>query len=47
MPDFAEFYNNLGTAVMELERFDEALDAFAKAIEIAPQLAQRIIIVRL
>jgi protein O-GlcNAc transferase len=38
-PDYAEAYNNLGTALLNCGRIDEAFAAYQRAIEIKPQLA--------
>ncbi|MGA8573748.1 MAG: tetratricopeptide repeat protein [Desulfobaccales bacterium] len=34
--DFAEAYNNLGAALAQLGKLDEAIDSFQKAIQIKP-----------
>jgi protein O-GlcNAc transferase len=37
-PDFAEGWNNLGSAWLSLERFDEAMGAFRKCLVAAPDM---------
>ncbi|MEO1143787.1 MAG: tetratricopeptide repeat protein, partial [Pseudomonadota bacterium] len=34
--DFFDAYNNLGACYIELQRFDEGLDAYAKAVDLKP-----------
>lgn len=39
-PDYAEAYSNLGNALLELKRFDEAVASFDEAIRCKPDLAE-------
>jgi hypothetical protein len=39
-PDYVKAHNNMGTALMELERFIEAEKAFQRAMEIDPECAE-------
>ena len=39
-PDLAEAYANLGTALMDAGRPEEAIDAFRRAIAIQPKLTE-------
>ena len=39
-PDYAEAYNNRGSALQQLKRFEEALDSYERALKIQPDYAE-------